>query len=109
MEDRKEEPIAFTSRTLSKSEKNYSQIELKALTLIFAMKKFLLYLCGQIFTLMTDYKPLTTILKTKRGTLSLAAARLQHWSLILSAYNYNIEYQPKEVHANVLTVCPDYL
>ena len=100
MEDGQEQPIAFASRTLSKSEQNYSQIEKEALALIFGVKKFHLYLCGQTFTLVTDRKPLTTIFGPKRGTPPLAAARLQRWSLILSAYSYNIEYCSTEAHAN---------
>ena len=100
MEDGQEQPIAFTSHTLSKSEQNYSQIEKEALALIFGVKKFHLYLCGQTFTLVTDRKPLTTIFGPKRGTPPLAAARLQRWSLILSAYSYNIEYRSTEAHAN---------
>ena len=35
---------------------------------------------------------------------SFAAARLQRWSLILSAYSYNIVYHPTEAHANVDTL-----
>ena len=49
---------------------------------------------------MTDHKPLTTIFGQKRGTPPLAAAHLQRWSLILSAYSYNIEYHSTEAHAN---------
>ena len=49
---------------------------------------------------MTDHKSLTTIFIAKRGTPSLAVTRLQHWSLILLAYSYNIEYRPTEAHAN---------
>ena len=68
------------------------------------MKKFHLYLCGWTFTLVTDHKPLTTIFGPKRGTPPLAAARLQHWSLILSAYSYNIEYSSTEAHTNADTL-----
>ena len=100
MEDGQEQPIAFTSRTLSKSEQNYSQIEKEAVVLIFGVKKFHFYLCGHTFTLVTDHKPLTAIFGAKRGIPPLAAARLQRWSLILSAYNYNIECRPTESHAN---------
>ena len=59
-----------------------------------------MYVCGWTFTLVTDHKLLTTIFGAKRGTPSLAAACLQLWSLILSAYSYNIEYRPTETHAN---------
>ena len=100
MDDGTEQPIAFGSRTLSKSEQNYSQIEKEALSLIYGVRKFHSYLLGRKFTLVTDHKPLTYILGPKRGIPPLAAARLQRWALILAAYNYNIEYRPTGAHAN---------
>ena len=100
MEDGTERPIAFASRTLSRSEQNYSQIEKEALSLIFGVKKIHLYLFGRNFTLTTDHKPLTTIFGPKHGIPPLAAARLQRWALILAAYNYEIEYRPTGAHAN---------
>ena len=90
--DGNECPIAFASRTLTSSECNYAQVEKEALALIFAVKKFHVYLYGREFTLITDYKPLTTILGPKKGTPPLAAARLQRWAVLLSAYKYQIEF-----------------
>ena len=98
--DGSERQIAFVSRTLSKSECNYAQLEKEALSLIFGVKKFHQYLYGRKFTLITDHKPLTTILGPEKGIPSLAAARLQRWAILLSAYNYEIEFKSTLDHAN---------
>ena len=100
MEDGEERPIAFASRTLSGSEKNYAQLEKEALSIIFGVKKFHQFLYGRSFTLITDHKPLTTILGPKTAVPPLAAARLQRWALILSAYQYQIQYKKSADHAN---------
>ena len=100
MPDGSERPIAFASRTLSASEKNYSQIEKEALSLVFGVKRFQNYLYGRPFTLVTDHKPLLTILGSKKGIPTLAAARLQRWAIILSAYQYQIEFKPTNAHSN---------
>lgn len=95
-----ERPIVYASRTLSKSERNYAQIEKEALSIIFGIKKFHQYLYGRKFLLVTDHKPLTTLLGPKSGIPALAAARLQRWALLLAAYRYDIEYRSTVKHAN---------
>ena len=50
--------------------------------------------------MVTDHKPLTAILGPKKGIPSLAAARLQRWAIILSDYEYDIQYKSTEEHSN---------
>ena len=100
MPDGKEHPIAFASRTLLPSEKNYSQIKREALALIFGVTKFHSYLYGRQFTLITDHKPLTTIFGEKKQVPPMAAARLQRWALKLSAYTYEIKFRRTQDHSN---------
>ena len=75
--DGTERPIAYASRTLSAAERNYSQIDKEALALVFAVQKFHPYLYGRKFVLLTDHKPLVTLLGPKKAIPPLAAARLQ--------------------------------
>ena len=100
MPDNTEHPIAYASRTLTSAEQNYSQIEKEALALIFGVKKFHTYLYGRRFTLVTDHKPLVSILGPKKGIPQFAAARLQRWAYLLSAYIYDIEFKGTKEHAN---------
>nr|XP_061786525.1 uncharacterized protein K02A2.6-like [Nerophis lumbriciformis] len=95
-----ERPIAFASRTLNKAETNYAQIEREALSIVYGVRKFHQYLYGRQFTLLTDHRPLTTILGSHTGLPSLAASRMQRWALLLSAHSYDIKYRKADLHGN---------
>lgn len=95
-----DKPIAYVSRTLTSAERNYSQIEKEALAIIFGIQKFHQYLYGRRFTLLTDHKPLTTILGPKKGIPVLAASRLQRWAIQLSAYQFDIKFRSTSKNGN---------
>ena len=106
--DGSERPIAYASKTLSDSERNYSQIEYEA----FGIKKFHQHLSGHKFSLLTDHKPLLAIFSPRKGIPAMAASRLQRWAIFLSAYTYDIKYKPTKEHGNAdilsrLPVGPD--
>ena len=100
MPDGTERPVASASRSLKKAEKGYAQIEKETLSLICGVKKFHKYLYGREFKLQTDHRPLQTIFGRKTGAPTLAAARLQCWSLKLSAYCYEIKHRKGSEHSN---------
>lgn len=95
-----EHPIAYASRTLSPAEKKYSQIEKEALSVIYGVKKFHQYLWGRSFNLITDHRPLVTLFGEHKHFPMMAAARIQRWAIILSAYDYHIMYRKAEDHGN---------
>ncbi|XP_014663228.1 PREDICTED: uncharacterized protein K02A2.6-like [Priapulus caudatus] len=75
-------------------------IQKEALSIVFRVKKFHQYLYGRKWTLVTDHKPLVSILGPKSGIPTLAAARMQRSAIILSTYDYNIDYRKSVEHAN---------
>ncbi|GFR10294.1 uncharacterized protein K02A2.6 [Trichonephila clavata] len=97
--DGSERPIAFASRTLSGSEKKYSQIDKEAISIVRAVKKFYLYLKGRSFTLITDHKPLVAIFGSKSLPV-LAATRLLHYALILQSFEFDIIFRKTIEHGN---------
>ena len=95
-----EHPIAFASQTLTKTERNYGQIEKEALALFFGVKRFHKYIYGHRFTLVTDHKPLLSILGPTAEVPPIAAACMQRWRIFLSAYQYDVEYKRSKDHSN---------
>lgn len=98
--DGTERPIAFASRTLTNTEKNYAQIDKEALAIIWAVQKFYMYLKGRRFSLITDHKPLVAIFGSKRGLPVLTATRLLHYALILQSFEFDIKYRDTKNHGN---------
>ena len=86
-----DKPIAFASRSLSPSERNYAQIEKEMLAIIFGLDKFHHYVYGRTLVVTTDHKPLTSIVNKP---LSKAPKRLQSMMLKAQEYDFTLQYKP---------------
>ena len=100
MPDGSEKPVAYASRSLSKSERNYSQLEKEGLACVFGVKKFRQYLFGHPFELVTDHKPLLSLLSEHKASSPQASARIKRWSLLLSSYEYTLKFRGTQLHGN---------
>ncbi|KAM7308007.1 uncharacterized protein ISCGN_011642 [Ixodes scapularis] len=98
-------PVAFASRTLTPSERNYSVTEKEGLAVMFALKKFDLYLDGTTFVIQTDHAALTWIHRLREP-----AGRLARWALTLQRYSYTVEYRKGSSNkvADALSRAPQY-
>ena len=100
MPDGTEKPVAYASRSLSKAERNYSQLEKEGLACVFGVKRFHAYLFGHAFELITDHKPLLTLLSEYKASSQQASARVRRWSLFLSSYEYTLKFRGTQFHEN---------
>ena len=85
------QPVAFSSRALTNTEKNYAQIEKELLSIVHGCIRFDQYVYGREITVQTDHKPLENILKRP---LLQAPRRLQRMLLQLQRYHLNVVYKP---------------
>ena len=96
--------IAYASRSLTRSENNYSAFKLEFLALKWAVtEQFSNYLLGFKFKVYTDNYPLTHVL-----TLAKLDATGQRWVAAFSDYDFDLFYQPgvKNTAADMLSRPP---
>ena len=86
-------PVAFFSRTLSRTERHYASVEKEAHAVVEAIRKWRHYLIGSRFTVVTDQKSVAFMYnKDQRGKIK--NDKIQRWRIELSCYNFDVVYRP---------------
>ena len=80
-------PVAYASRTLTPTERRYSQTEREALAVLFAIPRFNVYIYGVQFTAYSDHKALERIFTS----VHQAPTRIQ-FVLKLQQYTFTVKY-----------------
>ena len=97
---RVERPVAFYSRSLTETERRYSQTDREGLAVIAGLARFNYYLAGREFTIRTDHKPLLGMLGGNKPVSMMASPRVTRWAMLLSGYKYRMEYVPGTKQGN---------
>ena len=87
--------IAFHSKSLSKSERNYCVTRKELLAVIVAVKTYHHYLCGRQFLIRTDHRALKWLLKFKNPEGQVA-----RWLELPGTYDFKIEHRAGVHHGN---------
>lgn len=104
-QDGNDRVIAYASRGLNRSERNYPAHKLEFLSLKWAVtEKFQDYLYGKKFKVITDNNPLTYVLTTAK-----LDATGHRWVAALAAFDFEILYRPgrKNADADSLSRLPE--
>ena len=84
-------PISYASKILSPTESNYSNIKCELLGLLFAVTHFKHFTYGGPIHIITDHKPLVSLLRKSLVNLS---PRLTRMLIQLLDYILHVTYQP---------------
>ena len=89
-EDGKVHPVQYASRTMSAAERKYSACEREALAVVFALRKFRVYLLSDVpFVVVTEHHALSYAFKKKD-----IHGRLARWMDFLAEYEFTVQYRP---------------
>ena len=90
-----EKVIAYSSRTLSKTESKYCVTRKELLAVVFHCKHFQHYLYGQRFLVRTDHGSLRWLFRFKNPEGQMA-----RWLEVLSTFDFEVQHRPGRQHGN---------
>jgi hypothetical protein len=80
-----DQPIAFASRKLSTSKRNYTTTKREGLAMVYALQNFRHYLLGGHFKMFTDHSALKYLVKNP-----VLQGRICRWLLLFQEYDFEI-------------------
>ena len=87
--------IAYASRTLSKSERNYDVTKRELLAVVFGLKTYRQYLCGRRFVVRTDHSAIQWLRRTPEPM-----AQMARWLNFVEEFQFDIEHRSGVRHGN---------
>ena len=90
-----EKPIAYSSRTLTKSKKNFPVTRREMLPAVEFVKRHRHYLCDRKFFLRIRHLPIPSVLRTREPEVQLA-----RWIEFLITFDINFECRAEKRHIN---------
>lgn len=89
----KDQPIAYASKQLTPTKRNYSFTERECLAMVFSAKKFRHYLICTLVVFFVDHMTIKYLVnKLELGGM------LARWILLLEEFDYTVEYKPSRIH-----------
>ena len=85
------QPVAYASKGLTDAEQRYANIEREMLAVVFGLERFHHYTYGRKVKVITDHKPLVSIMKK---SIVRAPPRLARMMLRLQKYDIELTYIP---------------
>lgn len=79
--------VAFASRTMHGAELTYTVTEKEALAVVFALRKWRVFVLDRQLTILTDHKALSFIKSCR-----LLNGRLTRWIMYIQEFNFQIQY-----------------
>lgn len=99
-------PVYYFSQRTTPTESRYHSFELECLAVIYALKRFHIYLSGLKFKVITDCDSFRLTLSKKNVN-----PRISRWALFLQDYDFEIVHRPgtRMAHVDALSRCHSVL
>ena len=95
VQDRRERVIAYASRAMNKTERNYCITEKELLAVRYFIEYFRQYLLGRRFQVRTDHQALVWLFSLREPRSKIA-----RWIEILAQYDFSVLYRPGKQHGH---------